>query len=127
MAKISEPYRWSAYCKCLSIGFNSVNYRNSIVTQFQGPVYFLSDAVSGLFHTGMTCLQLERNRLFIESGKDVDCSQKTIPNLFDVYCSQLLKNRSYLTGDDQLKKSVRVYMAVVKSRRLKESLDSLGH
>lgn len=42
------------------------------------------------------------------------------------YASQLVNNRSGLTTDDNLKDCVLDYLAAVKSRMLKEPLDSWG-
>lgn len=77
-----------------------------------------------MFSTAKLCQLSEKYRQFTGSGKDVDCTQKSIPNLVEDNTSQWLNDRCNLTGKDQWKTSERACLAAGQRRRLRESLDS---
>lgn len=50
---------------------------------------------------------------FVGCHNDVDSLQSSTSTLVEVYATQLVKDRSYLTGDHPLKESDRVYLDAV--------------
>lgn len=58
----------------------------------------------------------------VTSDKDVGFLHKFVPTFVEVFASQLLDNRSSLTCEEQLKGSVRVYIAAGKSEKLSDTL-----
>lgn len=75
--------------------------------------------------TAKKCLYLYRERQFVECKKDLNYLEKSISIPIEFNTLLLINNRSSLKGNDQLKKSIRLYLAAMKRGRLKESLNSL--
>lgn len=50
----------------------------------------------------------------------------SVPGCLEAYVVQMLEDPSSLTEEAQLKESVRVYLAALRGRRLRESLNGLG-
>lgn len=64
--------------------------------------------------------------VLVGDDNHVDCLQKSLSSLVEVYGSDLLTNRSDLTDDEQLKDLALVFFADAKTERSRELLESWG-
>lgn len=97
-----------------------------ILPKCSKPDQRMLDAFAKTLYTEMGCLLLNNHRRFLGCNKDASCLQKSMPSIFAGLWFSASDDRFDLTGDEQQKDSERVYMAAVKSRRLRELLHGWG-
>lgn len=108
-------------------GQESALFKNYTMHKFFNPVQMLLDRFPGILSTAKSCLWLEKRRTLVQFNHKVISLQESIPSLMEVFASQPLNDRSDLTGNEQLKDSVRIFLAAEKWGRLSISLDSWKH
>lgn len=88
------------------------------------PDQLFLDPLAGTLSAVEVRLLLDKPRRLFGCDKDVGCLQKSMSSLEELHVSQLPRERSNLTGGDELKESARVCLTAVKSGRLRKSLES---
>lgn len=102
----------------------SVGLMKDMVPKLSKPGQLALEAFAGTLPGAKACLLLDKHRTLAGCDKIFICLQKSMSSLVEVYASKFLNVRSDLTDDDCPKYSVPVYLAALKSGRLREFLNS---
>lgn len=86
--------------------------------------HLVLDPFAEAISTAKECLLLDKQKTFVECGKDVSSLEKSMPRPYAGLCFSALARRSDLTSKLQVKGSAPVYLAAVRCARLRESVDS---
>lgn len=106
----------------------SVVLMRDIRRKFSNLDYLMLQVLPRTLSTAKACVLLDKHKRLVGCDRNGCCLQKSMASLVYVYSSQLLNDRSDLTGDGKLDDSARLYLPAIRTEYCVNcSIDGVPH
>jgi len=99
-------------------------WMKALIGKFTGPGDLVMDMFAGTYATAKACLMTDKHRKFVGCDSDQECTDTGRVALVHIFASQLLNEKSDITGNEETMASAKLYVEEMKAIAIKKRNDA---